>query len=573
MTKNTYILLFFFLIVCPFYGSNKPLIGPKTKNKITVHIISIGIKDGNAKIFSDLYKNCENDAVSIATKIEYDKAYAIQKKITITRSRHSTYTDQNLETNDTIIINKHLILGKNATLPNIKIALKDVIQKSSSNDFFYFYFAGTSLHLQNIVEVFFTYNQKNIQSKNLDDYEHLSVLELASFINQIAAKNQIVISEAGMGKSFAQELQVNLFELNPNIAINTERNRIVLTTLDMGYDSSQCNKYYGPLTNMILNSGNIFEVFHNYHYYEYLLNKLEVECSPKNIKYYFIKREEDYKLLLKNHLAKINNTRGATPKEIKTAEEKSTPNKAKAYALMIGTNVYNKNQQDWNDLKNPINDANAVGKLLEEKYHVNTIKLYNEPKDKIISEIIAIKKIIQPNDLLMVFIAGHGYYSKNFSQGYIVTTDSASLNNDFTLNTYLPLSTLNNLLDGFVCKPILTILDVCYGASFEINNADLVVENYFNTQFDDGIEKFIQNTHQNYAPIMLASGEGEVPDFWKNSVNHSPFATKLILALEKEKQFISPGKLFSYVKGNTTKPILKKFGKHENAGDFLLKVN
>lgn len=61
---------------------------------------------------------------------------------------------------------------------------------------------------------------------------------------------------------------------------------------------------------------------------------------------------------------------------------------------------------------------------------------------------------------------------------------------------------------------------------------------------------------------MLASGEQEVLDFWRPNEKHSPFANKLINALENEKEFISPGKIYSYVRGNSTKPILKKFGKH-----------
>ncbi len=59
---------------------------------------------------------------------------------------------------------------------------------------------------------------------------------------------------------------------------------------------------------------------------------------------------------------------------------------------------------------------------------------------------------------------------------------------------------------------------------------------------------------------------------WQENQDHSPFASKLIEAFESEKEFISPGKIYSYVRGNTTVPILKKFGKHEVTGDFLLKV-
>jgi hypothetical protein len=134
------------------------------------------------------------------------------------------------------------------------------------------------------------------------------------------------------------------------------------------------------------------------------------------------------------------------------------------------------------------------------------------------------------------------------------------------------MSTLNLLLDSFRCKPILTLLDVCYGSSFEMNEADLDIKSYEKAEFDNGIESYITETDKSFSRIILASGSQEVPDFWNNSLNHSPFANKLIKALEKEKQFISPGRIYSYVLGNTTRPILKKFGKHEVTGDFLLQV-
>ncbi|KQC33332.1 hypothetical protein AAU57_08405 [Nonlabens sp. YIK11] len=65
-----------------------------------------------------------------------------------------------------------------------------------------------------------------------------------------------------------------------------------------------------------------------------------------------------------------------------------------------------------------------------------------------------------------------------------------------------------------------------------------------------------------------------MPVFFNKNTNldHSPFATNLLQALEVEDEFLSPGKIFSFVRGNTTRPILTKFGKNEANGDFLVKV-
>ncbi|MFN3909360.1 MAG: caspase family protein [Flavobacterium sp.] len=565
--KQTIILL---LILSQSFSNNtKPYDFLGANRELTVHIISIGINDLSISSLTK-FINCENDAKNILKKIIADKSNAIKKLSTTRGLSFELDTIKSTEENK-ININKHQLLGENATLENIKKAFTNVIKESTTNDYFFFFYAGTSITNDVDEEILLTYNKKGQSSKKMDDYDHLSVKELASLINQVAAKNQIFISESGIGKSFSEQLQMNLFELNPDIAINTERNRIILTTINYGFDNSKCNKFHGPLTNMILQSGNIFEVFHNYHYYEYLLNKEEVTCSPNDRKYYFMTREEDFKNLFRNRQNALQNTRGSVGKDLNKKEEllNQLP---KTHALIIATTNYSPKQNDWKNLKNPINDANAVGQLLELKFGANITKLYNEPKQTVIRKIIEIKNTVNPNDQLLVFIAGHGYYSKNFSQGYIVTTDSSGLADDIGLDTYIPLSTLNNLLDGFSCKPIFTILDICYGSSFEINNANIVVENYSTTKFDRGLDHFILETNKNYARIMLASGEGEVFDFWNASQNHSPFAEKILTALKQEKEFISPGKLYAYVRGNATLPVLKKFGKHETNGDFLLEV-
>ncbi|NRB61096.1 MAG: caspase family protein [Winogradskyella sp.] len=551
--------------------------GPRKKNPINIHVISVGINNittfGNTPIGNVVLENCINDAKTLIQKMEKD-VDKIDFKDTYDSSRGPSQIKR--DTTQTIKpkIFSYLLLEEQATAANIRKALKEVVKNSTSKDYFVFYFGGLSI--ENKANETFLVPRIQIEKggkinivKEQSKYDLISLKELATFMNQIPAQNQMVISEAGNGRVFAQNLQAELFELDPVLALNTDRNRIILTSVGLGFDKSKCDPNHAPLMKYILEAGNIYNVFENFYHYEYLLNKVEIRCNLFNTKYFYLSQEKDYKKLLQKRVV-ISNSRGAKGKKVKSKQTENI--ESTTHALIIATNAYNREQVSWDNLKNPLNDANSVSELLEQKYNVKVTKLYNEPRQEIIKGIIRLKEKVDKNDKLIVFIAGHGHYSELFSQGYIVPTDCKSLDEDTTFDSYIPMSTLNLLFDSFRSKPIFTVLDVCYGASFEMNEADLMIENYVNAEFDKGIENYIAETDKSFSRIILASGKQEVPDFWNNSLDHSPFANKFIKALENEKEFISPGKIIQYLRGNATRPILKKFGKHEVTGDFLLQV-
>ena len=570
------VLLICFLPINEFIASNNVLkYGDGFTNPVNIHVIAIGID----KYFGDsfIYKNCINDAEAIVEKITKDQAPELPNLGT-TRGQNKNNTSlKNLfGTQDQGEVFSYMLLNEQATLENIIETLKTIINKSTTNDYFVFYFAGMTIEANNGETIIVPHlKQSNIKVgdylKNYKNYDHLSISILANYLNQISAANQLVISEAGQGKIFAENLKSALFESDPDFAVNSERNRVILTTVDLGFDHSPCDKNHGPLVKYILDNGNMLDVFNHYHAYEYDLNKSEIACSPFNSKYYYLTQEKDYKKLLAKHASPFG-TRGSIAKKV-IANTSKTDNIVDIYALFIATDTYNREQNSWSDLKNPLNDANTISAILEHKYKVKINKLYNESRSVIKKGIINLKKQVDENDKLFIFIAGHGYFSEDFGQGFLVTKDSQSLEDDISLDSYLSMSDLKSLLDGFPCKQVFTVLDVCYGASFELINADLPIENYSRTKMDNGLDAFISEIDKSYSRIVLASGPQEVYDYWKENQSHSPFASKLIEAFNSERDFISPGKIFSYVRGNTTMPILKKFGKHEVTGDFLLKVN
>tara|TARA_R110002050_G_scaffold123183_2_gene241830 strand:- start:3945 stop:5552 length:1608 start_codon:yes stop_codon:yes gene_type:complete len=529
---------FYLLIISPFLLSSSD-IEPKVKNIGKVHVISIGIntnyryKSPLGNYEGDLvFKNCENDSKAILEKIINENTAQIGK---------------------TFLLN-----NKNATLENVRNAFKSIIKVAKPDDAFIFFFAGISFSSTNF-ETFFLLHQKNTLIKTS---------EIASLMNQILCNRQLIISEAGSGKEFSNSLMSYLFEDNPEIANNTKLERTILTTPSYGLDISECDKTHAPLMSYILKSGNIINAFNDIRQYELILQQRQTECPERQGAYFIIRKESDFRDLLAFNYRKFN-SRGTITKS-KPKEE--IEGNSKTYAFVVATDNYNKNQDSWDDLKNPIKDADAVSNILEKKFNVKVVKVYNKTRNEILKEFIIFKNRIGKNDKLIFFVAGHGYFSEDFSDGFLVLNDSKALKEDKTFESYLPMAKLNRLLNGISCKQTFTIFDVCFGSSFELNSNDVKLSNYSKMNSDISIDEFIKRKEKYTSRIFLASGKAEVPDYWSNSLNHSPFANKLINYLKNEKEFLSPSKIYEALEANITEPIMKSYGSHEERGDFILKV-
>lgn len=551
--KYFYVLLFF---------SSNFIFAITPKNKVsghakpTIHVISIGINEySNTKS-----RYAVSDSKAIVEKIKKDT-------ITVDDGRSDPFNILPSDFN----YNIHILNDKEATLSGVKDALKDVISKANSQDYFIFYFGGTSFTIKN--SAFLGLYGISTDIENIKK-EGLSFRELSQFSEQIQCKNQLIIAEAGYGEEFAENLIIQLFESNSLISANSDRNRIIVTTKGLGYKSATLKSggstMGGPLVYYVLNSGvKLLEIFYDIDNFDFKICKAEIKLNLTNSerRYSAIYSENEYKRILLNK----PNSRGSVGLNTKTEDKKPKENIPKTYALLIATNNYN-DSNEWKTLNNPINDSESIAKILESKYNVIVNNLYNETQNNILEEIIKIKKLMNENDKFIFFIAGHGYFSTNLSDGFLVMKDSNALNQDIGLKSYLSMATLKMLLDNMPSKNVFVVFDVCFGASFDLLSKDLALSELKNIEKDISLDEFINRKNAEYSRIFLASGRYEVPDFWNNSLRHSPFADKLIKTLESQKDFVSPSILFSAMEGNATTPFLKQFGKHAERGDFLLKV-
>ena len=527
--------------------------GVKPINKTDTILIAAGINHYSQLGLGD-FQGCVNDAVAIKNKIKPNISFVL--------------------TNDS------------ATLQNILKAFETAASLAGTEDYFIFYFAGISAQ-NNENETFLlpymsqwpdtSFASWGFLNKTANAGACISLLQLSKWMENIPSNKQLIITEAGDGNSFGHSLINRLFENNPILAADNNRERVIITTNGLGWEGRPCIDSKekipgGILTYFLTQSSGILNVFEKPDLFEFELLSTEIRCNPfrGGMIYSRIYREKEFNDLLVKREKSVQG-RGITLENKEAELPVPDSLKAVSYALLIATDKYT-GKPAWRDLGNPVNDAESVGDLLENKYGCKTIRLYNKPQDSLLREIVLLKKKLREKDNLLVFIAGHGYYDQDFSDGFIVACDSRTPEDDMSHNTYIQMASLCRLLDNSVCKNIFVIFDVCFGAYFDFNARDLSISDYSGEVSDIGIDELIKRKSEYYSRIYMASGKGEVPDYWKGSATHSPFAAKLIDFLTAEKSFITPGKIFSYLEMNITEPVLKEFGRHEARGDFILKA-
>lgn len=251
----------------------------------------------------------------------------------------------------------------------------------------------------------------------------------------------------------------------------------------------------------------------------------------------------------------------------------------KDYALLIAGDRYD----HWNPLGNPVKDAEALRKVLSEKYGFEVETFYNKSRGEILDEIEKYtRRQYHEQDQLFVFFAGHGVVSQ-YEQGFLVTKDSpAELTRD-NENGFLSSNTLIAMLNGNLSlKHLFLAFDACYagaiwtptvqpfeetatlnglpagGASFLPATARVLA---FAAAEDDS---YLLKKMGTEARIVFTSGRAEtVPDATVEKDgrlgDHSPFASAMIEALEDGQgshHVLTVGRIYSdYLEGIDPTPV------------------
>ena len=130
----------------------------------------------------------------------------------------------------------------------------------------------------------------------------------------------------------------------------------------------------------------------------------------------------------------------------------------KIYALIIGNSTY----EEWNDLKNPVIDADAIAEELKNEYKAAVEVINNVSKNEFILKIREYAtKYFAEKDQLIVIYAGHGEYDDLFNEGYLILRDSKK--DDPGKVSQLSHSTIRTIIESIPSRHTLLIMDASFG--------------------------------------------------------------------------------------------------------------
>jgi WD40 repeat protein len=151
------------------------------------------------------------------------------------------------------------------------------------------------------------------------------------------------------------------------------------------------------------------------------------------------------------------------------------------YALLIGVDQYT--DKNINTLVNPVKDAKQIKEVLISNYTFNENNvtfLKNPGRVELLGAFEKMRKKITPNDNLLIFYAGHGYWDAEISQGYWLPSDAYKDNRA----NWISNADIRDNIRGIKSKHTLLISDACFsGGIFRtraaFNNAPSAIQEVY----------------------------------------------------------------------------------------------
>ncbi len=234
----------------------------------------------------------------------------------------------------------------------------------------------------------------------------------------------------------------------------------------------------------------------------------------------------------------------------------------KDYALLFATDQYD----HWTDLVNPVDDAHSLAKVLKERYGFSVEIVENPNLDDVFIKLAEYgQRKFKPQDQLLIFFAGHGYFDESFGEGFVVAKNS--LENDKAKTTYISHNRLRGVIGNIPSEHIFLAMDVCFGGTFDPVIASS--RGMDATETNDN-EFLVRKLSQRTRKYLTSGGKEYVSDGIPGK--HSPFTLKLLQALTDgggSDRIVTLSELKTYVEKLKPEPRLGSFGDDKPDSDFV----
>ncbi len=198
---------------------------------------------------------------------------------------------------------------------------------------------------------------------------------------------------------------------------------------------------------------------------------------------------------------------------------------AKNYALIIASQSYD--DASIPSLENPVSDAVKLKLALKSNYSFsddNIFTLFNPAVIDLKKKFAELFEIVQPEDNIIIFYAGHGIWVEKEKKGYWLLTDAKR--ND--VNTWFSNKLMLDLISKLPSRHTLLITDACFSGSV------------FKTRsLGNDAPPAMREMSEKISRVAITSGnDSEVPD-------ESVFMKYLIKALSENKdKYLTAQKMF-----------------------------
>jgi hypothetical protein len=263
----------------------------------------------------------------------------------------------------------------------------------------------------------------------------------------------------------------------------------------------------------------------------------------------------------------VGSVRGASGEAPRLVPQKLEVEFGTFHAVVIGNNDYTMMPK----LKTAATDAEAVARLLEERYGFKVTLLLNANRYAILSALNKAREALTEDDNLLIYYAGHGELDRVNNRGNWLPVDAEP---DSSAN-WISNIQITDVLNAMSVRQVMVVADSCYSGT--LTRAAVA-------RLDAGMNEKTRNNWiklmaEKRSRVVLSSG-GVQPVLDSGGGDHSVFASAFLNVLSGNADIMEGQRLFSLVAQQVTNvgaaaqieqvpqyaPI--KFAGHE-AGDFF----
>lgn len=193
------------------------------------------------------------------------------------------------------------------------------------------------------------------------------------------------------------------------------------------------------------------------------------------------------------------------------------------HALVVGVSDYS--DTGWPNLDTANADAREMGNILRSTFGFKVTELIDKAatRGNILRALDQIMKLT-PNDALLVYFAGHGFYDEKMNEGYWIPHGAhRSRMNTPAKEDWLWNSSISRIVEASPARHILIVADTCYGGSLFRGN-----------------EQTDRSTHwyqrAKTVPSRYLITSGNLEPVLDSGVRHSVFAQEILNFLQYNEQ-------------------------------------